>query len=336
MNSVNQTTIELNVLQKGLLKIAQFQKTHWFISIFLIRLSAVWFSLILAYFGETLSLIKVVEGTKSMTWIGAVATGLLILAILLFEAAKHVESHVNRDPFEVGGFFFLNSLRKGINKICDSKLSTLIARVDSVKKSGCKAPTIVSDPPKQLQGISDQIVGCLSQLLAEKSDNQVSGKDIYATIAYQFPQEGNEWHWATEERGLGLDQLVPATTAGHSAKSTFLVLLESGKNYVFYNRKQEAFETGKYICDDYDEKDDNGKLKGSIACYKLEIKKNDTIYVRAVLSITSYQQQFSSDESNEVIRTVRKNMDDFVISDFSKRIKIELCLLYLSFLQGEM
>lgn len=336
MSNVNQTTIELNIVQKGLLKIAQFQKTHWFISLFLIRLSAVWFSLVLAYFGESFGLIEVVDGAKSMTWIGIVATVFLILLILLFESAKHVESHVNKEPFEIGGFVFLNSLRKGINKICDSKLSTLIAQVDSIKKSGGNPPAIVSDPPKQLQGIADQIVGCLSQLLTEKSDNRVSGKDIYATIAYQFPLEGGEWYWATEERGLGLDQLVPIATAGISAKSTFSVLLESGKNYVFYNRKQDAFETGKYICDDYDEKDDNGKLKGSIACYKLEIKKNDTIYVRAVLSITSYQQQFSSDVSNEVVRTVRKNMDDFVISDFSKRIKIELCLLYLSFLRGKL
>lgn len=78
----------------------------------------------------------------------------------------------------------------------------------------------------------------------------------------------------------------------------------------------------------------NGELKGSIACYRFDIKKNDKVYVRAVLSITSYQQQFTSDNSKDKVNNVRENMDDFVISDFEKRIRIELCLLYLAFLQG--
>ena len=133
MSNVNQTTVKLNIFQKGLLKVAQFQKAHWFVSIFIVRLSAVWFSLILAYLGENLGLLKVVNGTKSMTTIGGIATGVLILVILLFESAKHMETHLNKDSFEVGGFFFLNSLRKGIGTICDSKLNTLVAKIEDVK-----------------------------------------------------------------------------------------------------------------------------------------------------------------------------------------------------------
>lgn len=331
MSSVSETTIKLNCFHKLLLAIAKFQKIHWFVTLVVVRLSAVWFSLILTYAGELLNLLHVSAQGKQLTCWGWVATIVMVCAILLFEAAKHVEANLNKEPFEIGGFVFLNSLRKGIGAICDSKLNTLIAQIENVKMSRCQPPTIISNPLKQLQGIVDQMVQCLSQLLAEKGDNRVRGKDIYATIAYQFPMDSKDWHWATEEHGLGLDQLV--ATSASANKSCFQTLLDCGDNYVFHNRKQDAFKVGKYICDEYDKKDDNGELKGSIACYRFDIKKNDKVYVRAVLSIASYQQPFTSDNSKEAVNNVRENMDDFVISDFEKRIKIELCLLYLAFLQ---
>ena len=334
MSSANQTAINLKWYQKLLLSIASFQKKHWIVSIGVVRLSAVWFSLILAYGGEIFHLIEVENGNKKLTWLGLGMTILITVVILLFELAKHVESHITQEPFEIGGFFFLNSLRKGINKICDSKLKTLVTQIDNVKKNKCDPPLIVSNPPKQLQGIADQVMDCLSHLLEEKGENRVTGKDVFTTIAYQFPQESVEWYWATEERGLSLDVLVPKTPNNAIGKSTFRELLESGKNYIFFNRKQEALQTGKYICDEFDEKDDDGQLTGSIACYKFDIKKNDTVYVRAVLSITTYQQPFSLDNTKEMVKNVRENMYDFVIADFAKRIEIELCLQYLSFLRG--
>lgn len=332
MNGTSQTTIKLNKAQKFFLAIAKFQKVHWFVTLVVVRLSAIWFSLILTYAGEVLNLLNVSNQGKKLTGLGWATTIAMVIAILLFEAAKHVEANLNREPFEIGGFVFLNSLRKGIGALCDSKLNTLITQIENVKMSRCQPPMIVSNPLKQLQGIANQMVQCLSQLLAEKGDNRVRGKDIYATIAYQFPMESKDWHWATEEHGLGFDKLVAKADATN--KSCFQTLLECGDNYVFHNRKQDAFQVGKYICDEYDKKDDKGELKGSIACYRFDIKKNDKVYVRAVLSITSYQQPFTSDNSKEAVNNVRENMDDFVISDFEKRIKIELCLLYLAALQA--
>lgn len=333
MGAVNQTTVKLTRFQKFLLGIANYQRKHWFISIFIVRLSAIWFSLVLTYLGEILKLVNVSEEGKSLTCYGWVTTIVLVVVILLFEAGKYMESHLSEEPYEIGGFLFLNSLRKGIGTLCDSKLNTLITQIEKTKKENIEAPVIVSNPQKQLQVIADQIKECLSQLLTEKGDNPVNGKDIFATIAYQFPCESTQWYWATEEHGLGFDQLVQSSVPSNSGISTFQSLLESGHNYLFFNRKQDAFQSGKYICDEYDERDDQDHLKGSIACYKFDIKKNDKVYVRSILSVTSYQQRFSADESKQTIDNVRGNMSDFVISDFSKRIKIELCLLYLSLLQ---
>ena len=329
MINENQTTAKANWIEKRFLSIANFQKKHWFITLVLVRLSALWFSLVLTYAGQPLKLLEVTESGKSLTFFGWIVTVALLILIILFEAAKHVEANINKQPFEIGGFAFLNNIRKGISLICDSKLKTLVTTIDEVKNKGKTKPTIISNPLKQLQEISNQIVQCLSQLLAEKGDNKVTGKDIYATIAYQFPQESNkDWHWATEEHGLGFDQLINAPNS--SNKSSFQTLLDGGNNYVFFNRKQDALNGHQYICDEFDKTDDDGNLKGSIACYRFDVKKNDKIYVRAVLSITSYQQQFTSNNAKKSVNNVRQNMDDFVISEFEKRIKIELCLLYLS------
>ena len=331
MNAVKQTTVKLAWYHQMLLAIAEFQKKHWFISIFLVRLSAIWFSLVLTYLGESLKLIEIVSGSKKLTVWGWFATAFLTIAILLFEVAKYFESHSSEEPYEIGGFLFLNGLRKGIGSLCDSKLNTLICQIEEVKNQNVIPPVIISNPQKQLQAIAEQIRECLSRLLAEKSDNHVNGKDIVATIAYQFPLEGNEWHWATVEHGLGFDKLLNPSNS--PSVSTFQKLLNSGQNYIFYNSKQEAFQAKAYLCDEFDDYDDNNRLKGSIACYKYDITKNDKLYIRTVLSITSYQQQFSSDNSRQTVDNVRGNMSDFVISDFAKRIKIELCLLYLSSLQ---
>lgn len=335
MSAVNQRTVNYPWYQRILLKIAKYQKDHWFISLFLVRLSAVWFSLVLTYAGEQLGLLEISNKGKALTIQGWVATIAMVSIILLFEASKSFHSRITEEPYEIGGFLFLNSLRKGIGTLCDSKLNTLTAQIECVKKDNVIAPVIVSNPQKQLQAIADQIKECLSQLLAEKGDNKVNGKDIVATIAYQFPLESDKWYWATEEHGLGFDKLVTSSAPYSLRKSTFQSLLESGHNYLFYNSKQEAFQDKKYICDDFDERDENDLLKGSIACYKIEIKKNDKVYIRSVLSITSYKQHFTSDTSKQTVNNVRWNMDDFVINDFSKRIKIELCLLYLSILQKQ-
>lgn len=64
------------------------------------------------------------------------------------------------------------------------------------------------------------------------------------------------------------------------------------------------------------------------------MKKNDTLYVEAMLSISTQKKRFTKDD-DEACKNVRENMISLVKDSFGKRIGIELSLLYLEYLQKQ-
>ena len=90
----------------------------------------------------------------------------------------------------------------------------------------------------------------------------------------------------------------------------------------------------QYIPDNEDEYTENGELKGSIACFQYEIKKNNKTIIEFVVTITSYSQQFvqGMNDGDEVVKNVRHNLEKIVIPNYIVRAKIELCLLYIKHL----
>lgn len=189
-------------------------------------------------------------------------------------------------------------------------------------------PRIISDPHKQLDKLAKEFSSCLAELLKFQDRRYIT--DLFTSIIYRLPQESNsEWQWATSERGLSIAELINPDN-----RTTFQCLLEDKGHSLFFNNKQQAADKGKYVSDGEDEYDENGKLKGSIACYQFAIMKNNKTVVEMVISITSYNQQFvpGVDNGDEIVQNVRHNIDRVVLPNFLVRIKIELCLLYLKYL----
>lgn len=328
-----------NKVKSLLLKYAAFQHKHWLIYLLIVRLSAIWFSLVFTYLGEPWHLTKITDvGSKQPTILGWIATAVIFSIIIIGEIAVHIEGSVYDVKYYERGYVALGKLRSRINRICQTKKQTLLLLLKDIKSSKKTSqigniPQIISNPRKQLETIVVEMANCLADFLSESTGRRWQPSDLFVSIAYEFPCEGNEWHWATEEQGLSLCELLEANDP-QTGLSTFSYILSVNSNSVFFNSKEEALKDKKYVKDGLDETDNEGHLCGSIACFKRALKKDDKIYIRYVLTITSYSRQFVTDNSVDAIDNTKHNMRELVLSDFFERINVELCLLYLDYLGG--
>lgn len=165
----------------------------------------------------------------------------------------------------------------------------------------------------------------MCKLLTQKEYN-IREDELYVSLYYNFPLEDNEWKLAdslSPEKGLSINELM-------DEKSTFSMTLKSKSAFEFFNSKEQARKSERYIKDEEDRLDENNELKGSIACYKINIMETNKKLIQAVLSITTYNKKFVNSDDKKKIDNVKFNMDEYILKPFIKRIKIELCLLYLS------
>ncbi len=323
--------------------IANLQQKYWVGYIIIVRLSVVWFSLILTYLGNMCGLTGTnAAGSKYLTVGGWIATAFILVVILLGEISvvrskrkeEEIAQRKSKNGYFQRGYIFQNRLREKNNKLCKQRCRMLLEKIHNIKSRGIKNSSIVvCNPKKQLETIVSELSSCLVPFLEEISDDdEWIEDDIYISIAYQFPKESNEWAWATEEHGLSLNELLAANAQAKN-QSTFSYLLDSEENSIFFNSKEKAFQENHYVPDDLDKRDRDHNLLGSIVCYKQVQKNHDNIYIRFVLTITSYSKRFVAGDSEADIDTAEHNMLDLVVSDFLKRINEELCWLYLQYLE---
>ena len=167
--------------------------------------------------------------------------------------------------------------------------------------------------------------------MLSQNNHRIDKNEICVSVAYNFPQENSTvWKWVNmrDEKGLTIEELS-------SPETTFQYLLNNANEkspFVFLNSKQKAYLERHYIPDQEDCRNEEGNLLGSIACYRLSLKKSDTVYVSDILSISTYNKQFVSvdDETvdaseNSRINAVKENIRKNILPEFAHRINIELC-----------
>ncbi|MDE7326048.1 MAG: hypothetical protein K2N63_07225 [Lachnospiraceae bacterium] len=329
-----------NQVKRNILSLlATFLKKHWVFTLIFVNLSAVWLPLLYTFLGVQLKLVNIVNQSCQFTIVGfLLMIGMLAIigvgngAIIYDERTYKKDSELEElktlllEQTENG--LVLRDLSSSTNEICESKLSTLTDEVNYFIEHLQEAPpTIISNPRRQLDSLAKELSICLAGLLKFQERRHVT--ELFTSIIYRFPQEtDNNWHWATSERGLSISALI---TKENGLVSTFQHLLDGKGHSVFKNSKQAAFDDGHYIPDNEDEYDENGKLKGSIACFQFEIRKNNKILVEFIITVTSYGQQFvqGMTDGDEIVKNIRYNLDKVVIPNYLVRAKIELCLLYL-------
>ena len=326
-----------------LTNLARFQRKHWIFTLIFVNLPAFWLPLLYTFLGVQLKLVSVTGQSCQFTAIGLILMIVCFIIVIVGNIATIYDDKTNGKNLELEELkaklleqkengLVLSDLINSTNTICESKLSTLTDQVDNYLNETCskQAPSIISNPRKQLDSLAKELSFCLARLLKFQDRRNVT--DLFTSIIYRFPQDDDkEWHWATSERGLAISDLL---TEKDGRKSTFKCLLGSRGHSIFKNSKQSAYNEMQYIPDNEDEDTENGELKGSIACFQYEIKKNNKTVIEFVVTITSYSQQFvqGMTDGDEVVKNVRHNLEKIVIPNYIVRAKIELCLLYIKHL----
>ncbi|AGY75863.1 hypothetical protein [Clostridium autoethanogenum] len=312
-------------LKGKLIALHKWNQKRWLIVSLIMSTASIWFSLILTFCGQDLNLISVSGNKRTLTWPGSILTFIVILFSLVVVLAQrcyeYEELNNNKDKM---GLQVLQTISTSTNEICDCKYATLLEQIYGIKNNKIKVPQIVSKPKEQLK----QIIKCLNESLCKTlsyGDYKINSNEMYVCLHYNFPEESKEWYLAESvyaERSISTTELL-------NDNSTFKQILDFRQDLIFWNSKEDAKKHNKYIEDEEDQFDENHNLKGSIACYKIQIIFHSTTYINAIISFATYSKRFVNKKNKNAINTVKYNIKENILSVFKKRINIELCLLYL-------
>lgn len=314
-----------NYIKQKFIAIHKWNQKKWLIIPIITSTIGVWFSLILSYMGQDLYLVTVINNNRSLTWLGWTLTGVVVLFSTIFVIAQRVyeyeELNNNRDKMKLKVFNVTNT---AFNDLCDIKFAALKAQIKDIKSGIYEAPQVIGNPKEQLKHIIKSLNGSLCTILSY-GDYKMRNDEMYVCLHYNFPEEDKEWYLAESifaETNISNEELM-------GENSSFNKVLKSKEDLLFFNSKEEARKQGSYVPDSEDQYDEQHNLKGSIACYRIQIIHNNIPYINAVLSFVTYSKDFVNKNDNKAINTVKYNIKENILSVYKKRISIELCLLYV-------
>lgn len=315
-----------------LLKLHKWMLSRPLILSFTLSSSTILFSFILVFLGDKIpdpfKLTKFdSEDHLRLTVLGmSLSIVSLVWTFLLEASEKYFEYKKEED---ISNAEAVNYIRERVDTrivtVCNNKYNTLISLIDNIANGKTTPKCIISRPCDQLKTITKELVACLRSLLAHQK-YYLNENDMYISIFYKFRSDNvwNQTHSAFPETGESIEYITKNTN------STFNHTLKSKNGFIFINDKQLGKELGQYIPDKDDKYDQNGKLKGSILCYRIICKKNGIDYITAVISISTYNKKIEPSNLPNLVKNTGDNICNYIISAFEKRIRVELCLLYLS------
>lgn len=315
-----------------LIKLHEWMQNRPLIVSFTLSCSCILFSFILVFFGDqipapfTLTYFDKKDHLRltGLGWFSCILS--LVWSFLLEASEKYYEYKHGED---LTAAEITNYIRERVDTriitVCNNKYNTLIKLVSDIVNEKEKPRYIISKPCEQLKTITKELAACLRSLLVHNGYN-LNENDMYVSIFYKF-HTSSVWkqaHSAFPETGASVEFVTT------NENSTFSKTLSSKNGVIFINDKEEGLKNNQYVSDKDDKYDKDGKLKGSILCYRIICKKDGIDYITAILSISTYDKRIEPSNDSEKINNTRDNICKYIIETFEKRIKIELCLVYLS------
>lgn len=322
------------LVKKLLIKIHKRNQNSWLILSLLTTTSGIWFSFVLTFLGEKFKLIVIANtGNKSLTFIGWFLTILTIgWSCLSICAQRYYDYHTKNlqitDDDLASTETIYEKVNASLSHLCDKNLSEQINCITNILHGEIIAPKITEKPCEQLKEITTEIARNLSEFLTQKNYN-IRVNDLYVTIYFCFDKDNPEnWFRADNHRsksGLSINELKANGT-------TFYEVLHNTDNFIFYNNKEDARKANKYKPDGLDEYTKNNELKGSIACYEIEIKNSEFNIIRAVISVGTYSKRFFPGNDAESLDNIKHNIRHIIFNVYEKYISTSLCKYYISLL----
>lgn len=312
-------------MKDKLWKIVDFFSKHIIIRITLICVFPFWFSFGNSYLGSALKITNV-DGLTPKGWIINIVVFVvyLIFTIIVGFIPKRNEDLLHKKEDIINSYKDTLSVNEKLIEIttdlCSRKLSKISENINQSQKNiGINA----FSPIDHLNEISYNIRNCVSYITG------IPQKKITVSMLYKLTDSDN-WHW-TNQSDLCSNSRYNAKELVNDKDSTFNYVL-NGETFVVFNDKLKASEQHRYKLDD---NDNSHKKVGSIACQKILIPVNaDTEYITVLLSISTYGHRFvesydDNKENNNDVEHFTKNLRDKILSQFTKRISLELLTLYL-------
>ncbi len=87
-----------------------------------------------------------------------------------------------------------------------------------------------------------------------------------------------------------------------------------------------AANEGKYV---FDKKDHRNHDIGSIICDEIAIEDEKGKIARIILTISTYGYRFTDSDDADVLENMSQMIEEVLLQQFEKRIRIELALLFV-------
>lgn len=323
-------------MKKILKSFADFLNEHWIWKSIILFLPSIYLPIIVKYFGEKIHLVK--KDDSSLTKMGLIITVIIYLAVLFINILSSYKSKRDKEADELrektyekeiqmyneqilsyeNTFAVYVRLMNVIGNVCDNKLSSVYKYITlSLGRGDFQKPFNKTVYPEgQLKSIAREIKGCLSEM------THIPLNSISVSMAYEFPGFSKTPKWIDKSE---VSQCLPMNDL-LKKKTAFKKIYNGDTDFIFENDKKIAAKQGYY---EFDKKDNrNGKI-GSIICDDISVEDDNRKIARIILSIATYKYKFTDSEDEEVLRNISEMIEQVILQQFEKRIRLELALLFV-------
>ena len=309
---------------------------HWIWKTVLLFLPSIYLPVVVKYLGESL---RLSDKTGALTFGGITITVLLYVCVLLinilsnYKAKKdkeieqqREEAHKEEIEHYIGEITSYDEtlavyvrLLNVIGNICDVKLEAIYNYINLSIAGGIfhKPFNETVYPEKQLKSIAKELKTCLSEI-TRPPFNQIS-----VSMAYEFPEAGVNLKWIDQQE---ISQCMQLNQLKKNESTTFYKIYSGQSDFLFYNDKGKAASEGMYV---FDKKDHRYHDVGSIICDEISLEDENGKIARIILTISTYGYKFTDSDDEEVLKNMSEMIEEVILQQFEKRIRIELALLFV-------
>lgn len=322
---------------KGILKrIADCLNEHWIWKTIILFLPSIYLPVVVKYAGKPLHLSNEKGGMSRGGIIITVIVYVSVLSINIlssYKAKKDMEKDSEKElahTQEVEGLkgelqSFRNTLDvydrllNVIGNICDVKLGAIYNYINSSLEIGefHKPFNETVYPEKQLKSIAREMKTCLTEITRPPFNN------ISVSMAYEFPGMGGDLKWIDQQE---IAQCMQLKNLKKNKNTAFYKIYSGESDFLFYNDKKVAEQERCYV---FDKKDHRYHDIGSLICDDISIEDENGKIARIILSISTYGYKFTDSEDVEVLNNMSEMIEEVILQQFEKRIRIELAFLFV-------
>lgn len=317
-------------------KVANCLNEHWVWKTIILFLPSVYLPVLVKYSGEKLHLS---DSAGNLTNLGGRVTVILYVVVLGINILSNYKSkrdkendfrREERHKVEIENYMneiqtYDNTLDvyirllNVIGKVCDIKLEAIYNYINSSLENNefHKPFNETVFPEKQLKSIAREMKTCLAEITLPPVSN------ISVSMAYEFPNLSKTTHWLDQNEVAQCMELKNLKKNGNTA---FYKVYTGQSNFIFINDKQNAANKGEYV---FDNKDHRHNDIGSLICDDISIEDENGKIARIILTVSTYGYKFTNSEDREILDNMSTMIEEVILQQFEKRIRIELALLYV-------